>query len=146
MPDPCGLFVLESIFAVAHVAEGQALHERPRLEQARLWVLHGPEAGPQVADDLERAKHQPVARRQIPRPSAQGARVLRANWAGPHHVEAAQRALVQLHHVAAQGGPKFGVQVYADDLPAFSLEPVPLKSSRSLGVRAFFRGAGRQAR
>ena len=130
MPDPRGLFVFKPVFAVAHVAVGQPLHECPRLEKARLWVLHGPEAGPQVADDLERAKHQPVACRQISRPPAEGARVLRAHWAGPHHVKAAQRALVQLHHVAAQGGPKFGVQVHADDLPAFSLEG-PANRARS---------------
>ena len=95
VPNPCGLLAPEPIFAVAHVAVGQLLHERPRLEKARLRVLHGPEAGPQVADDLECAKHQPVAGRQIPRPPAEGARVFRAHRAGPHHVEASQRALVR---------------------------------------------------
>ena len=123
VPNSGGLLVFKPIFAVAHVAVGQPLHERSRLEKARLWVLHGPEAGPQVADDLERAKHQPVACRQISRPPAEGARVLRAHWTGPHHVEA-------LHHVAAQGGPKIGVQVHADDLPAFSLEG-PANRARS---------------
>ena len=46
VPNSGGLLVPEPIFAVAHVAVAQPLHEGPRLEKARLRVLHGPPSGP----------------------------------------------------------------------------------------------------
>ena len=49
-----GLLGRLAILAVSHVQPVQVGHEGPRLEQTRLRVLHRPEAGPQVADDLER--------------------------------------------------------------------------------------------
>ena len=111
MPDPGGLLVPEPIFAVAHVAEGQALHEGPRLEKARLRVFHGPPLGPQVADDLERAKHQPAARSR--------GRRLRAREYSVHTGLAHTMSKLPSKRSSSYGGPKFGVQVYADDLPAF---------------------------
>ena len=89
-----------------------------RLEKARLRVLHGPPSGPQVADDLERTKHQPVAGRQVPGPAAQCVEVVGADRAGPHHVEAAQGELV--HDVAANGWLELALQVHGDHFPAFS--------------------------
>ena len=61
-----------------------------------------------------------VLRRPVAGPP-EGPGVLGADRAGPHHVEAAQRALVQLHHVA-QRGLELRLQVHADDLPALSRE------------------------
>ena len=122
MPNPCGLLVAEAILAVADVAVGQTLHHQPRLEQARLRVLHGPPPGAQVLDDLEGAKHQPIPGLQVPGALRQGPAVLGADRAGPHEVEVPQGRLVQFHDVAADGGLELGVQVHGNDLPAPSRE------------------------
>ena len=120
VPDPGGFLVAVAVLAVAHVAVVQALHEGPRLEEARLRVLEGPPPGPQPLDDLQRAQDEPVAGLEVAGPPAEGPGVLGADRAGPHHVEAAQQALVQLHHVAAQRGLELRLQVHLPRRPCQS--------------------------
>ena len=97
VPDRCGLFILESIFAVAHVAVGQ-----PPCMNAR--VLRRPVSGFSMAQKRGRrlpmiAKHQPVARRQIPRPLRARESPCTLGWPTPCRN---CPAFVQLHHVAAR--------------------------------------------
>ena len=130
VPNPCGLLVAEAILAVTDVAVAQSLHEGPRLQQAGLGILKGPPAGPQVGDDLESAKQVPGALRQ-------GPAVLGAHGAGPQEVEVPQSRFAQFHDVAADGGlGSRSTETTSQPLAAKALpiEPVPLKSSRSLGI------------
>ena len=85
-----GLLVPEPIFAVAHVAVGQ----RPRLEKARLRVVHDPEARPQVAS-IPCTPGWPTPCRSFPASACPATSHRSAQWA------------------------ELGVQVHADNLPAF---------------------------
>ena len=70
---------------VGHVHPGQALHERPGLQQP--GVLHNPHERVKVRNDLKGAEHQRVALQEPPRARRQRAAVFRADRAGPNHVE-----------------------------------------------------------